>query len=382
MNDKELQGIHFVTAGIDALLATDKEVLLVVIDGMCGSGKSTLGEALRQRYDCNLFHMDDFFLQPNQKTQERLAEPGGNVDYERFAQEVLAHLQEQCSYTYRVFDCSTQAMGRRVQVEPKRLNIVEGAYSVHPYFQDKYDLAFFLEVDSEEQLKRLEKRNGAERLKRFVSEWIPKEIAYFEAFDIRRKCRVLRVNEKFTLEQIATEEEKDAYKEENSGKKEDDKMIGLIVAYSKNRVIGNKGQIPWRIKGEQKRFRELTTGNVVIMGRRSYEEIGRPLPNRYTIVVSNTQKFEAENCTTVGSLEEAIRIADKSKNIYISGGAGLYKEAIDIVDVMYITEIDAVIEGDTYFPEFEAEDFEREVDCHIDGEIPYDYVTYTRKKDK
>ena len=156
-------------------------------------------------------------------------------------------------------------------------------------------------------------------------------------------------------------------------------MVGLIVAYTKNRVIGKDGMIPWRIKGEQKRFRELTTGNVVIMGRRSYEEIGRPLPNRYTIVVSNTQKFEAENCTTVGSLQEALDIADKSKNIYISGGAGLYKEAIHIVDKMFITEIDAVVEGDTYFPEFNADDFVREVDCHVDGDMPYDYVTYTRK---
>ncbi len=157
-------------------------------------------------------------------------------------------------------------------------------------------------------------------------------------------------------------------------------MIGLIVAYSKNRVIGKDGQIPWRIKGEQKRFRELTTGNVVIMGRRSYEEIGKPLPNRYTIVVSNTKKFEAENCTTVGSLQEAIEIADKSKNIYISGGAGLYKEAIDMVDKMFITEIDAVVEGDTYFPEFDTGAFEKEIECHVDGDMPYDYVTYTRKQ--
>lgn len=156
-------------------------------------------------------------------------------------------------------------------------------------------------------------------------------------------------------------------------------MIGLIVAYSKNRVIGKDGQIPWRIKGEQKRFRELTTGNVVIMGRRSYEEIGHPLPNRYTIVVSNTQKFEAENCTTASSLQEAIDMADKSKNIYISGGAGLYKEAIHLVDKMFITEIDAVVEGDTFFPEFNVDEFEREVECHVDGDMPYDYVTYSRK---
>lgn len=159
-------------------------------------------------------------------------------------------------------------------------------------------------------------------------------------------------------------------------------MIALIVAYAKNRVIGNKGQIPWRIKGEQTRFRELTTGNVVIMGRRSYEEIGRPLPNRYTIVVSGTKKFEAENCSTVSSLKEAINLVKEKcfedKNIYVSGGAGLYKEAIEIVEKMYITEIDAVIEGDTYFPEFDEGEWEKNIDLHVHGDLPYDYVTYTR----
>lgn len=155
-------------------------------------------------------------------------------------------------------------------------------------------------------------------------------------------------------------------------------MTALIVAHAKNRVIGNKGQIPWRIKGEQKLFRELTTGNVVIMGRRSYEEIGRPLPNRYTIVVSNTQRYEAENCTTAGSLREAIEIAG-DRDVYISGGAGLYREAIALVDKMYITEIDAEIEGDTYFPEFDYSLWEREVTQHVEGDLPYDYVTYTRK---
>ncbi len=155
-------------------------------------------------------------------------------------------------------------------------------------------------------------------------------------------------------------------------------MLGLIVAMAKNRTIGKDGQIPWRIKGEQKRFRELTTGNTIIMGRRSYEEIGHPLPNRMNIIVSNTKNFDAENCITVKSLEEALEKAGDG-DVYICGGAGLYKEAAPLVDIMYITEIDATIEGDTFFPEFNAEDFVRTVDEHIDGDIPYDYVTYTRK---
>ncbi len=129
-------------------------------------------------------------------------------------------------------------------------------------------------------------------------------------------------------------------------------MIALIAAYSKNNVIGNQGKIPWKIKGEQRRFKELTTGNIVIMGRRSYEEIGMPLPNRTTIVISKTHKYEGENCFTCESLSEALELAG-GQDVYISGGAGLYKEAIHMVDKMYITLIDIEIEGDTFFPEFD-----------------------------
>lgn len=155
-------------------------------------------------------------------------------------------------------------------------------------------------------------------------------------------------------------------------------MIALIVAFAKNQVIGNKGCIPWRIKGEQKRFKELTTGNVVVMGRRSYEEIGKPLPNRTTIVVSRSKCFEGEHCFTVGSLGEALELAG-DRDVYISGGAKLYEEALPVVEKMYITEIDCEIEGDTYFPSFDKGQFVKEIDEEFQGDIPYKYVTYTRK---
>lgn len=155
-------------------------------------------------------------------------------------------------------------------------------------------------------------------------------------------------------------------------------MIALIAACAKNQVIGNKGCIPWKIKGEQKRFRELTTGNVVIMGRRSFEEIGRPLPGRTTIVVSGTKSFKGENCMTAKSLAEAIELAG-NRDIYISGGAKLYEEALPLVEKMYITEIDCEIEGDTYFPAFDQELFSKEIDERHEGEISYTYVTYTRR---
>ena len=155
-------------------------------------------------------------------------------------------------------------------------------------------------------------------------------------------------------------------------------MIALIVAYAKNQVIGNKGCIPWKIKGEQKRFKELTTGNVVIMGRRSYEEIGRPLPNRTTIVISSTKNFDGENCMTAKSVAEAIQMAG-DRDIYISGGVRVYEEALPFVEKMYITEIDLEVEGDTFFPEFDKNEFVKEIDDEFDGDIPYMYVTYTRK---
>ena len=156
-------------------------------------------------------------------------------------------------------------------------------------------------------------------------------------------------------------------------------MISLIVAYAKNQVIGNKGCIPWKIRGEQKRFKELTTGNVVIMGRRSFEEIGRPLHNRITIVVSSTKDFTGENCYTVSSLQEAIKLAG-DRDVFISGGARLYEEALSIVEKMYITEKDKTVYGDTYFPQFEEGDFIKEINQRFEGEIPYTYVTYTRTR--
>lgn len=157
-------------------------------------------------------------------------------------------------------------------------------------------------------------------------------------------------------------------------------MIGLIVARSKNNVIGKNGQIPWKIKGEQKQFKELTTGNVVVMGRKSYEEIGHPLPNRKNIIVSKSKNFAGENLITVGSLQEAIAISS-GENVYISGGYGLFKEALPLVDIMYITEVDITIDnGDVFFPEFNESEFDKTIGEIGGGDIKYTRTVYTRKK--
>lgn len=156
-------------------------------------------------------------------------------------------------------------------------------------------------------------------------------------------------------------------------------MLGLIVARSQNNIIGRDGKIPWRIRGEQKQFKELTTGNTVIMGRKSYEEIGHPLADRMNIVVSNTKHFEGENLITASSLSEAVRLAGDG-DVYIAGGYGLFKEAIPMVDKMYITEVDIEIpDGDVTFPDFNKDDFDIEVGETLGDEIKYTRTVYIRR---
>jgi dihydrofolate reductase (trimethoprim resistance protein) len=158
-------------------------------------------------------------------------------------------------------------------------------------------------------------------------------------------------------------------------------MVSLIVAISKNNVIGNNGIMPWKIKGEQKRFKELTTGKTIIVGRKSFQEIGKPLPNRKTIIISTTENIVADNCTTVKSLLEAFNLAKDEEEIFIAGGGQVYKEALPYADKIYITIIDKIVEGNVYFPEINKEDFIKTYEERIDGEIPYTYYTYERVRD-
>ena len=163
-------------------------------------------------------------------------------------------------------------------------------------------------------------------------------------------------------------------------------MIGLIVARSINNVIGKKGRIPWRIEGEQKQFKELTTGNIVVMGRKSYEEIGHPLPNRTIIVVSKTKKFEGENLITASSVKEALEFAQsdcKKRDIFFAGGYGIYKEAIPLVDIMYITEVEITVEdGDVFFPDFSPDDFDVTIGERCGKEIKYKRTIYRKRNKK
>ena len=167
---------------MDELLA-QKDRVIVAIDGKCTAGKTTLAGKLAALYDCNLFHMDDFFLRPAQRTPERFAEVGGNVDYERFMEEVLTPLKAGKAFSYRPFDCGTFTLAEPVSVVPKKLNIIEGTYSNHPYFGDPYDLKIVLTIDDQTQRERILQR-PAFLHKRFFEEWIPMENRYFDTLGI------------------------------------------------------------------------------------------------------------------------------------------------------------------------------------------------------
>ena len=137
-----------ITERIDALLARQDRVV-VAIDGSCTAGKTTLAGLLARKYDCCVIHMDDFFLRPEQRTAQRYAEPGGNVDYERFREEVLENLRTGRPFSYRPYDCSTGSLKAPVEVQPKKLTVVEGTYAHHPYFGDAYDLRLYLQVSEQ-----------------------------------------------------------------------------------------------------------------------------------------------------------------------------------------------------------------------------------------
>lgn len=176
-----------VVSAIDELLKEGKEII-VAIDGNSGSGKSTFASLLGSLYDCNIFHMDDFFLRPEQRTEERMRETGGNVDYIRFKYEVLDKLKKGSKFKYQIYDCSLGRLTDYIDVYPKNLNIVEGVYSMHPTLYGAYDIKIFLGVDPETQKRRILERSGEHMLRRFLDEWIPLENKYFSDMNIAQKC--------------------------------------------------------------------------------------------------------------------------------------------------------------------------------------------------
>lgn len=165
----------------------DKRVL-VAVDGGSASGKTTLSRRLAALYGCTVFHMDDFFLQPVQRTPARYVEAGGNVDRERFLAEVLEPLARGEDVRFRRFDCATMSLGEETLVHPTPLVVVEGVYAMHPAFEKYYDFSVFLDIAPALQRERILRRHPAPAARRFFAEWIPLEDVYFEETNIAARC--------------------------------------------------------------------------------------------------------------------------------------------------------------------------------------------------
>jgi uridine kinase len=157
-------------------LKTDS--VIIAIDGRCAAGKTTLAAEFSAKLKASIIHMDDFFLPKNLRTPERLEQPGGNIHYERFAEEVLPFLRGSEPFSHRVFDCSIGDYNGTKKILPTRFRIIEGSYSHHPIFGEYMDLRIFLDIPPDIQMRRIEKRNGKEAAKNF-KKWIALEEKYF-----------------------------------------------------------------------------------------------------------------------------------------------------------------------------------------------------------
>lgn len=189
-NKSLINAVSLTEEKIKALLK-EKSVVTIAIDGRCGSGKSTFAELLSKNFECNVFHMDDFYLPLEKRTKERLDEAGGNIDRERFSNEVLLPALNGEVVSYKAFDCKTQSYKPCVEIQPEKVVIIEGSYSCHSDFFALYDLHIFLTISPEMQKERVVKRNGEDGYKIFKSKWIPAEEKYFNEQDIQNKCELV-----------------------------------------------------------------------------------------------------------------------------------------------------------------------------------------------
>ena len=165
-------------------------------------------------------------------------------------------------------------------------------------------------------------------------------------------------------------------------------IVSLIAALAKNRVIGKNNDLPWRLPDDMKYFMETTKGHCVIMGRKNYDSLPhkfRPLANRTNIVVTRQQNFEAAGCIVVHSIEDALNVARQQKEVevFVMGGAEIYSQALPVANRLYLTEIDAEIDGDTFFPAVNHKDYKEisRINHNADEKhrFAFDFVVYEKQ---
>jgi len=161
-------------------------------------------------------------------------------------------------------------------------------------------------------------------------------------------------------------------------------VISIIIAMGNDRVIGIKNALPWQLPADLEHFRQLTVGKPVIMGQKTFESIGKPLPGRTNIVLTLDENFNPPGCLVAHSIEEALSAAKDFPEVMICGGVSIYRQFLPLADRMYLTLIEGNFEGDAYFPEFDWNNWREveRIENQPDKENPYKYtfVTLERKK--
>ena len=153
-------------------------------------------------------------------------------------------------------------------------------------------------------------------------------------------------------------------------------IISFVVAMGKNRTIGKNNSLPWNMPADMKRFRDLTAGKPMIMGRKTYESIGRPLPNRTNIIITRDKNYNVKGCVIAHSIDEALKAAGNAPEAMVIGGSQIFKEFFPIANKIYLTIIDNNFEGDTYFLEYNKKEWKetKKEEHKKDKENPYNYT--------
>lgn len=163
-------------------------------------------------------------------------------------------------------------------------------------------------------------------------------------------------------------------------------MLSLIVAVDENNLIGNKNQLPWHLPADLKYFKALTTGHPIIMGRKTFESIGKPLPNRRNIIITRNKSFAAEGCDVFFDLTDAIKSCNNNQECFVIGGSELFKMALPIANRLYLTKIHHLFEGDTHFPAIKNADWkltsEEKHNPDEKNKYSYSFLVYDAVKNK
>ena len=159
--------------------------------------------------------------------------------------------------------------------------------------------------------------------------------------------------------------------------------LALIVAMDEAGLIGKDNDLPWRLSADLQYFRRVTMGKPIIMGRKTHESIGRPLPGRDNIIITSDTQYQAEGCIVTHSISEALKQCKQAEEAMIMGGASLYKQCLPLVDIIYLTQVHATLKGDTWFPAWDKKDWivvsEKRHPADDKNEYPYSFMVYQRK---